>query len=62
MIELLGFGKDYGVIITSGAFSGLLSRAIVIISENRNIAYKEQVAEISDEPDYESALDALKKA
>lgn len=55
------FGKDYGVIITSGALSGLLSRAVVIINEKGSIAYTELVPEIASEPDYTAALDALKK-
>lgn len=56
------FGKEYGVTITSGALSGLLSRAVVIINENGSITYTEQVADIATEPDYAAALDALKKA
>lgn len=56
------FGKEYGVTITSGALSGLLSRAVVIIDENGSVAYTEQVSDIATEPDYAAALDALKKA
>jgi thiol peroxidase len=55
------FGKNYGVTITSGPLAGLLSRAIVIIDSNGNVAYAEQVGEIAHEPNYESALDALAK-
>ena len=53
------FGKDYGVKITSGPLSGLLSRAIVIIDESRKVIYTEQVPEIAQEPNYEAALAAL---
>ena len=53
------FGKDYGVKITSGPLSGLLSRAIVIIDESRKVIYTEQVPEIAQEPNYEAALTAL---
>ena len=53
------FGKNYGLEITDGPFAGLHSRVIIVIDENQNIVYTEQVAEISDEPDYESALAAL---
>ena len=55
------FGKVYGATITSGPLSGLLSRAIVIIDEKGSIAYTEQVSDLASEPDYEAALDALKK-
>ena len=54
------FGTDYGVQITSGPLSGLLSRAIIIISEDGKVIYTEQVPDISNEPDYTSALDAAK--
>ena len=53
------FGKDYGVKITSGPLTGLLSRAIVIIDEFRKVIYTEQVPEIAQEPNYEAALAAL---
>lgn len=53
------FGKDYGVTIKDGPLKDLLSRAVVIIDENRKIAYCQQVPEITEEPNYEAALKAL---
>ncbi len=53
------FGKTYGVDITDGAFEGLLSRAVVVVNAEGNVIYTQQVGEISEEPDYKSALDAL---
>ena len=53
------FGSDYGVTFKSGPLTGLLSRAVVVIDESGKVAYTEQVAEITEEPDYESALAAL---
>ena len=53
------FGKDYGLEITTGPLAGLHSRSIVIIDENGNITYTEQVNETVDEPNYEAALKAL---
>ncbi|MCF8070040.1 MAG: thiol peroxidase [Desulfobacterales bacterium] len=50
------FGKDYGLLITSGVLRGLLSRAIVIIDRTGKIIYTEQVPEIAQEPDYDGAL------
>jgi len=54
------FGKNYGVTITSPPLAGLLSRAIVVIDPAGNIAYTEQVPEITQEPDYEAALAFLR--
>ncbi|SLM30754.1 lipid hydroperoxide peroxidase [Desulfamplus magnetovallimortis] len=56
------FGTDYGVKITTGPIAGLLSRAVVVIDGDGKVAYTEQVPEISQEPDYESALAAVEKA
>jgi thiol peroxidase len=53
------FGSDYGVTIADGALAGLLSRAVVVIDESGNVAYTEQVPEITQEPNYEAALAAL---
>lgn len=50
------FGKSYGVRITDGPLAGLMSRAVVVIDENQQVIYKEQVPEIAQEPDYAAAL------
>ena len=55
------FGKDYGVLITDGPFTGLLSRAVVIIDEHGLIIYTQQVKELTDEPNYDAIIEALKK-
>ena len=54
------FGKDYGVLMTSGPLQGLLSRAVMVLDENGKVVYTEQVPEITQEPNYEAALAALK--
>ena len=54
-----GFGKDYGQTITTGPLAGLLARAVVVIDADGKVIYTEQVPEIGQEPDYESALKAL---
>lgn len=54
------FGKSYGVAFDGGPLDGLLSRAVLVIDETGKVVYKQQVAEIVDEPDYEAALTALK--
>ncbi len=53
------FGRDYGVEITTGALSGLLSRAIVVLDEAGKVVHSQQVPEIAEEPDYDAALSAL---
>lgn len=54
------FGKDYGVTITTGPIAGLLSRAVVIVDGNGKVLYTEQVPEITQEPNYDAAIAALK--
>ncbi len=55
------FGKSYGLNFIDGPLEALHSRCIIIIDENGIIKYTEQVSEIVDEPNYESALNALVK-
>jgi thiol peroxidase len=54
------FGEDYGVKIIDGPLLGLMSRAVVVIGPDGKIAYTEQVAEITQEPNYEAALKTIK--
>lgn len=54
------FGEDYGVTITDSPMKGLLSRAVIVVDENNNVVYTEQVPEITTEPNYDAALAALK--
>lgn len=53
------FGKDYGLEITDSVLAGLHSRVVIVLDENGIIKYAEQVPEIADEPNYETALAAL---
>jgi thiol peroxidase len=54
------FGKAYGVQIAAGPLAGLMSRAVVVLDAQDKVVYTEQVKEITDEPNYDSALAALK--
>lgn len=54
------FGEDYGLTITTGPLAGLLSRAVVVVDGQGKVNYAEQVPEIAQEPNYESALAAAK--
>jgi thiol peroxidase len=53
------FSKDYGLEIKTGPLAGLCSRSIVVLDENNNVLYTEQVPEIAQEPNYEAALAKL---
>ena len=53
------FGKSYGVEITDGPLAGLFARAVVVLDKDGRVLYEELVPEISQEPDYETALAAL---
>jgi thiol peroxidase len=53
------FGKDYGIEIVDGGFTGLYARSIVVIDEKGFVKYTELVPEIAQEPDYDRALASL---
>ena len=53
------FGKAYGVDIIDGPMAGLYARSIVVINESGHVVYNQLVPEITQEPDYDSALKAL---
>ena len=53
------FGKAYGLTVDNGPLKGLLSRCVVIIHDEGQITYTQQVPEITEEPDYEAVLNAL---
>ena len=53
------FGNDYGLTFKTGPLENLLSRCIVVIDTDGTIIHTEQVNEIKDEPNYESALASL---
>ncbi len=54
------FGQDWGLQMMNGPIKGLLARTVVVLDENNKVIYVEQVAEISQEPNYENALKAIK--
>lgn len=54
------FKENYGVAITDGPLKGLTARAVVVLDENDKVIYSELVNEITEEPNYDAALAALK--
>lgn len=55
------FAKEYGVMMVDGPLKGLLARAVVVLDEDGRVIYRELVEEITNEPDYEAAVNVLKK-
>ncbi|WP_294071556.1 thiol peroxidase [Proteiniphilum sp. UBA1028] len=53
------FGKNYGLLMTSGPLKGLLARAVVVIDPAGKVRYTELVSEIAQEPDYHSAINSI---
>ena len=56
------FGKAYGVEVTDSVLAGRLARSVVVVGEDGNVRYTEQVPEIAQEPNYKAALEALMDA
>lgn len=52
------FARDYGMLI--GELQ-LLARGVFVIDREGVVAYRELVAEVTEEPDYGAALDAVRK-
>ena len=53
------FGKAYGVLIKE---LRLLARAVFVVDREGSIQYIQLVKELTEEPDYEPVLDAVKRA
>lgn len=51
------FGLNYGLMIDE---LKLLARAVLVIDATGKVTYREIVPEVTDEPDYAAALDAVK--
>lgn len=53
------FGSKYGLLIKG---LRLLARAVIVVDKNGIVQYKQLVPEVTQEPDYEAVLQAVKKA
>jgi len=60
MIRSKKFAKDYGILIQDGPLAGCAARSIVVLDEKNKVLYTQLLPEISEEPDYSKALQALK--
>ncbi len=52
---------DLGVLIQDGPLQGLTARAVIVLDENNQVLHAQMVDDIKNEPDYDAALNALKK-
>ena len=55
-----GFAQAYGVGIVNGPLAGLTARAVVALDAQNQVLHAELVPEIGQEPNYETALAALR--
>ncbi len=53
------FANAYGVLIADGPLAGVTARAIFIVNAKGIVTYKEICAEITEEPNYATALAAI---
>jgi thioredoxin-dependent peroxiredoxin len=53
------FLQDYGVAMTDGPLGGLAARAVVVLDRQDKVIHAQLVDEITREPDYAAALEAL---
>lgn len=60
MLRSKEFATEYGVLLTDGPLAGLTARACIVINDRGIVCYSELVSEITNEPDYEKALQACK--
>jgi thiol peroxidase len=61
MMRSKDFAKSYGVLIENGPLAGICARAVVVLDEANQVVYTQLVPEITQEPDYDRALQALFK-
>ena len=54
------FGESYGVILAGSPLEGLLTRAVFVVNPEGKVVHKEIVSEVTNEPNYDAALAAIK--
>lgn len=59
LIQSKDFAEKYGVLIQDGPLAGLCARAVLVLDGNNDIVYEQLVPEITQEPDYDKAIQAL---
>lgn len=54
------FGQAFGLTLLDGPLRGLLARAVVALDENGTVVHTELVPELTQEPDYDLAIHAIR--
>lgn len=54
------FARSYGILMLDGPLKGLLARSVVVIDADGKVAYTELVSEVTEEPNYKAAIEAVK--
>ena len=54
------FGRAFGVTLVDGPMRGLFARAVVVLDENGTIVHTELVSELTQEPNYDLAIHAIR--
>lgn len=62
MMRNKDFGKAYGILIEDGPLAGILARSVIVLDEKDQILYVELVPEITQEPNYDKALEILQRS
>lgn len=55
------FASQYNLEMTDGPLKGLLARVVFVLDKNNKIVYKEEVDDITHEPNYAAAMEAVEK-
>ena len=56
------FAPAYGTLVKDGPLAGLSARAVFVVGKDGKVAHAEYVKDITQEPNYDAALAAAKKA
>ncbi len=59
LIRSKQFAEDWGLLIVDGPLQGLLARSVFVLDGDDTILYREIVEEVTQEPNYTKALEAL---
>lgn len=59
MMKSRNFALNYGVQMQNGPLQGLAARALLVVDGNDCVVHAQLVEDISNEPDYDAALEAL---
>jgi thiol peroxidase len=55
------FASQYNAEMIEGPLKGLLARVVFVVDKDNTIVYKEEVDDITHEPNYEAAMHAVEK-